>query len=132
MYRLVYISTPKPGLRSDDVAGILAASRKNNVENAVTGLLVQDERRFLQYLEGEQTQVDETFARIATDTRHSAIIPLKIGYIGRRQFPNWGMASKTINSPGSLRQAVAEMTGGCDPEVADELLRFADARDRAA
>lgn len=132
MYRLIYISTPKPEIGQADVDGILAASRKNNAHNEITGLLIQDQRRFLQYLEGKQDQVEATFARISCDTRHLAIIPLKMGYIGRRQFPDWAMASKYVDSENSLVDAVSTLTQDCDADVSADLLRFAAARDRAA
>ncbi|MEP3227542.1 MAG: BLUF domain-containing protein [Parasphingorhabdus sp.] len=132
MYRLVYISTPKPDISRTDVEHILKAGRKNNAKNGITGLLIQDRRRFLQYLEGEAAQVEETFARIASDSRHSAVIQLKVGYIGRRQFPNWEMASKYIDDVDSLLPVVTDMVKNCDRDVAQELMNFAEARDRAA
>lgn len=132
MYRLVYISTPKPDISRADVANILRAGRKNNVVNGITGLLIQDRRRFLQYLEGEEDKVEQTFARISNDRRHSTVIPLKSGYIGRRQFPSWEMASKYVDADASLLSAVKDLVKDCDRDVASELMRFAEARDRAA
>ncbi len=132
MYRLVYISTPRPDISRAEVASILRAGRKNNVKNGITGLLIQDRRRFLQYLEGSQDKVEETFARISNDRRHSAIVLLKHGYIGRRQFPKWEMASKYVDADASLLPAVTDLVKDCDRDVASELMRFAEARDRAA
>lgn len=132
MFRLIYISTPKIGIGPDEVAGILEASRKNNPNNGITGLLIQDQRRFMQYLEGEQEKVEETFARISCDPRHSAVIPLKIGYVARRQFPDWAMASKHVDRKNSLSEAVTELVQNCDKDISTELLSFAQARDRAA
>lgn len=132
MYRLVYISTPKPDISRADVASILRAGRKNNIENDITGLLIQDRRRFLQYLEGDEEKVEQTFARISNDRRHSTIIPLKSGYIFRRQFPKWEMASKYVDADSTLLSAVKDLITGCDRDVASELMSFAEARDRAA
>lgn len=132
MYRLVYISTPKPDIGPTEVARILRTGRKNNVRNGITGLLIQDPGRFLQYLEGTEEQVEQTFARISNDRRHSAIVMLKSGYIGRRQFPKWEMASKCIDGETSLLSAVKGLVKDCDRDVAAELMSFAEARDRAA
>ncbi len=132
MFRLIYISTPKPEIRQADVAGILDSSRKNNSSIGITGLLIQDHRRFMQYLEGEQSKVEETFARISSDPRHFAVIPLKMGFIGRRQFPDWAMASKQVGRGNSLTDTVTKLVHGCDRDVSAELLSFAAARDRAA
>ncbi|WP_417621731.1 BLUF domain-containing protein [Parasphingorhabdus sp.] len=131
MYRLVYISTPKRALGSDELLTILAAATKNNRRNEITGILIQDHKRFLQYLEGSEDKVEETFARISADPRHFAISRLKSGSIERRQFPGWSMASKTVDQCNSLRDAVSELVKDCDRDVAAELLSFAEARDRA-
>ena len=132
MYRLVYMSTPKRSLSSAEISGILAAATRNNGRNEITGILIQDRKRFLQYLEGNQQKVEETFARISMDSRHHAIFRLKSGIIDRRQFPGWSMASKTVDEDRSLTDAVKELVQNCAREVATELLNFAEARDRAA
>ncbi len=131
MYRLVYMSTPTRSLSDEEISAILAAATRNNGRNGITGILIQDGKRFLQYLEGSQDKVEETFARIASDSRHHAIFRLKSGIIDRRQFPGWNMASKTVDESRSLTDAVRELVNDCDREVAAELLNFAEARDRA-
>lgn len=131
MYRLVYMSTPTRSLSDEEISAILAAATRNNGRNGITGILIQDGKRFLQYLEGSQDKVEETFARIASDSRHHAIFRLKSGIIDRRQFPGWNMASKTVDKSRSLTDAVRELVNDCDREVAAELLNFAEARDRA-
>ena len=132
MYRLVYMSTPKRSLSSAEIGTILAAAKKNNGHNGITGILIQDRKRFLQYLEGSEDKVEQTFARIASDSRHHAIFRLKSGLIVRRQFPGWNMASKIVDEKRSLTDVVREIVKDCDRDVAAELLKFADARDRAA
>lgn len=132
MYRLVYMSTPKRSLSSAEIGTILAAAKKNNGHNGITGILIQDRKRFLQYLEGSEDKVEQTFARIASDSRHHAIFRLKSGLIVRRQFPGWNMASKIVDKKRSLTDVVRELVKDCDRDVAAELLKFADARDRAA
>ena len=131
MYRLVYMSTPRHPLPREELNAILAAATKNNNRNGITGILIQDQKRFLQYLEGDEARVEETFARISMDKRHHAIFRLKSGAIIRRQFPGWSMASKTVGHGSSLTSAVGELVKGCDRDVAEELLSFAAARDRA-
>lgn len=131
MYRLVYMSTPKRPLSREDLDAMLAAATRNNNRNGITGILIQDHKRFLQYLEGNEGRVEETFARISLDKRHHAIFRLKSGVIVRRQFPGWSMASKTVNQDGSLTNVVRELVKDCDRDVAEELLNFAAARDRA-
>ncbi len=131
MYRLVYMSTPRHPLPREELNAILAAATKNNNRNGITGILIQDQKRFLQYLEGDEARVEETFARISMDKRHHAIFRLKSGAIIRRQFPGWSMASKTVDHGSGLTSAVGELVKGCDRDLAEELLSFAAARDRA-
>lgn len=132
MYRLVYMSTPRQSLSPAELRAILVAATRNNHRNDITGILIQDRRRFLQYLEGREDKVEETFARISADPRHHAIFRLKSGVIGRRQFPRWSMASRTVDEHLSLTDLVKELVEGCDRDIAEDLLNFAQARDRAA
>ena len=132
MYRLVYMSRPTREMDGDEADDLLHRAKNNNDRNGITGILIHDRRRYYQYLEGEEAQVEATFARISLDKRHQAIIRLKSGTINRRQFPEWAMASKIVTSDESLRASVERLVQNCDHEVAAELLKFAEARDRAA
>ncbi len=94
METLVYASaatTTAP--RLDD---ILAASRRNNAQNGLTGLLLFAEGNFIQALEGPKEALDATFARISNDRRHKLIMELYRAPIDRRNFPNWSMGARTI------------------------------------
>ncbi len=132
MYRLVYMSRPTREMGDEEIDDLLRRAKKNNDRNGVTGILIHDRKRYYQYLEGDEAEVEATFARIAMDRRHQAVIRLKSGTINRRQFPDWSMAAKTVTGNESLKASVARVVQNCDPEVADELLNFAEARDRAA
>lgn len=132
MYCLVYMSRPTREMGDDEIEDLLRRAKKNNDRNGITGILIHDRKRYYQYLEGEEDQVEATFARISLDSRHQAIIRLKSGTVNRRQFPDWSMAAKTVTNEESLKASVARVVQSCDPEVADELLNFAEARDRAA
>ncbi|ATW04830.1 BLUF domain-containing protein [Sphingorhabdus sp. YGSMI21] len=132
MYCLVYMSRPTREMSGDETEDLLRRAKNNNDRNGITGILIHDRRRNYQYLEGGEAEVEATFARIATDRRHQAIIRLKSGTIGRRQFPEWAMASKTVAANESLRDSVERLVRHCDEQLATELLNFAEARDRAA
>lgn len=131
MYRLVYMSRPTREMDGHELDGLLRRAKINNGRDGITGILIHDRRRYLQYLEGEEAKVEATFARISIDRRHQAIIRLHSGTTDRRQFPGWALASKMSAEGGSLKDAVERLVQNCDPEVADELLKFAKARDRA-
>ena len=132
MYCLVYMSSPTHEMGEGEAQDLLRRAKINNDRDGITGILIHDRRRYLQYLEGEEARVETTFARIAMDPRHRAIIRLHGGTITRRQFPGWAMTSSVTAKAGCLRASVERMVQNCDREVAEELLKFAEARDRAA
>ncbi len=132
MYCLVYMSSPSREMNRVEVQALLRRAKHNNDRDGITGILIHDSRRYLQYLEGGQAEVEATFARISVDRRHHAIMRLHGLTISRRQFPGWAMASKIAGEGDSLKASVERLTQQCDLEVADKLLRFAEARDRAA
>lgn len=92
MIQIVYISTAR-GAVGHERANILAASRRNNARNGITGLLFDDGVRFLQVLEGDAEKVDATFQRIKADPRHRAVVVLSRRPIDAREFGDWAMAS---------------------------------------
>lgn len=131
MFQLVYVSSAAPGFDADP-AEILATSRANNARAGITGLLYSDGRRFLQVLEGEQTAVDATFARIAADPRHRALVILSRRPIEVREFGDWAMAH---HMPGTdadrFIETVETLVAGASPDVRATFEGFAKLR-RAA
>jgi len=107
MIQLTYISTATPAYHPVDVDAVLAASRRNNGRDAITGILVHDRRRFLQVLEGPETAVNRTFDRIRADPRHRAVVVLARRDLAAREFGDWAMAS----------EAVADVEEGADLEA---------------
>jgi len=132
LYCLVYMSSPSHEMNPVEVQALLRRAKHNNDRDDITGILIHDRRRYLQYLEGGQAEVEATFARISADPRHYAILRLHGLTIARRQFPGWAMASKISRPDDSLKSCVERLTQDCDAQVADQLLKFAEARDRAA
>ncbi len=112
MLQLVYISTSREPLTDSLLDDILATSRRNNERAGVSGLLVAGGRRFLQALEGPAAAVLTTYARIAADPRHFAVVQLSCKEVAERQFGAWAMA----------HQAGGEVRGGGDLKATVETL----------
>ena len=94
MRQLLYISSSHPrGVRCE-VDAILNQSQRNNRAAGVTGLLWTDGVRFLQVLEGDSDAVEATYARIAADPRHAAIVVLADRTVTAREFGDWSMARR--------------------------------------
>ncbi len=70
---------------------ILAACKKHNSKNKVTGFLHREGDFFLQYLEGPLLAVEDTMQRIGKDSRHKDVEILDTGPLDHRRFPDWQM-----------------------------------------
>ncbi|MEQ9315700.1 MAG: BLUF domain-containing protein [Henriciella sp.] len=92
MKRIIYISSARHNLKPPHINDILAASRENNRRDQITGLLVYHEGVFLQVLEGATDQVQQVYARIARDWRHTDCRVLFDEPIVERAFAEWSMA----------------------------------------
>ena len=129
MLQLVYISS------AVDTAGttaILAASRRNNARDGITGLLYADGVRFLQALEGPPEAVEPTFERIRADPRHRAIVLLSRRTIESREFGLWDMAQRSpADSGDAFLRRLDRLIADTSPDVRGTFEGFAKVR-RAA
>ena len=96
LHRVLYCSRNlipgDPGTVAAHVRGILAASRRNNARDGITGALLFSEGCFAQVLEGPLHAVESAFERIQCDERHSDVTVLQSGPATARDFPDWSMA----------------------------------------
>jgi Sensors of blue-light using FAD len=130
-YRLLYISTARKDFNAADLDTIMKTAQKRNRLDKITGLLVFDGRRFLQYLEGEECAVRTTFARIELDLRHYAVVVLKKTQSTVRQFSDWDMAYRQSDTPGAFDTQVKQvisLTENCDSLTVADLVGFTQKR----
>lgn len=99
MFFLVYISSATQPFSVDDLSTLLAVSRKNNAELGITGMLLYKDGNFMQVLEGDERTVRALYEKIGVDPRHSGEITLQQGFVDERQFPDWSMGFRDLNSP---------------------------------
>lgn len=92
LYHLIY--TSKPAVRAGEkiLLEILEESQNGNFKNRISGLLVFHRGRFIQLLEGRESDVKELFAIIQRDRRHTDIEIVCEGSSPTRAFPTWIMA----------------------------------------
>lgn len=98
VYYYVYASSAAIPFSKEMLLELLAKSRRNNSALDVTGMLLFKGGNFLQALEGEESAVQKTFAKIAADTRHRGIIKLLQGKADSRSFKDWSMAFRDLDS----------------------------------
>jgi hypothetical protein len=127
MFRLLYISTVRKDFDHRLLEDILAKSRRANRANGLTGLLLFDGNRFLQYLEGDETVVRAVYGKIKNDPRHFAVVTLRESSGEKRQFSQWDMARFSKISPAEFDEQVERVSSfveNCDVLTAAELKGF--------
>ena len=97
MHYLIYISTAVNLLTDEELKEILISSRKNNSAKNISGLLLYADGVFLQLLEGEKIDVEQTYKKIENDLRHKKITILVKGEHDNRAFPDWSMGYSVAN-----------------------------------
>lgn len=96
---LVYVSSARQPFSTADLSALLRQTRRNNLRDSITGMLLYASGNFLQVLEGDAARIAAAFERIRYDQRHKGILVLWQGAQLERQFPDWSMA---FNSQDSL------------------------------
>ena len=115
MNYLIYISTAIRLFNDDELKEILMKSQENNLKNGLTGMLLYAEGSFVQLLEGEADQLNETYEKIKADKRHKNLSKLDEGKTDSRSFPEWTMGYKLI-TPTDM----SEFKGYVDASVAKQ------------
>lgn len=82
-----------------DVASLLREAQMRNINRNVTGLLLQIDNRFVQYLEGPKEALLDLKERIAADSRHRQFELLFEGPIRERLFHDSSMAFSDLSGP---------------------------------
>jgi hypothetical protein len=93
---VVYRSVRSAGTAEVDLAALLEAARRANRASGVTGMLLTQDGRFLQALEGPEPVVRRLLASIARDPRHEQVTVLADEIVRARRFPDWAMAEGDI------------------------------------
>ncbi|MES9027871.1 BLUF domain-containing protein [Stenotrophomonas sp. BSUC-16] len=88
---IAYASEAIPGLSMDHVDDLAKAAAGFNFEACVTGVLLYDGLRFLQYIEGPEDSINVVYSRILSARSHRELIELGRGRVSGRFFPDWSM-----------------------------------------
>nr|WP_258009379.1 BLUF domain-containing protein [Stenotrophomonas maltophilia] len=88
---IAYASEAIPGLSMDHVDDLAWAAAGFNFESGVTGVLLYDGLRFLQYIEGREDSINVVYSRILSARSHRELIELGRGRVSGRFFPDWSM-----------------------------------------
>jgi len=92
LHHLIYISRSVDHFDDTLLLNLLSSARKRNLQNQITGLLLYDDKTFVQYIEGPKQPLNQLMATISRDPRHTVMAyllrePSEEG----RLFPDWSM-----------------------------------------
>jgi len=98
MIQLVYVSSATEPFTAQQLVELLKKARDKNASQGITGMLLYKDGNFMQVLEGEEDQVRPLYQTICADPRHHGEIVLLEEPITERQFSEWSMAFRDLNS----------------------------------
>jgi len=126
LHAVAYVSDAIEGIETSDIDQILQAAVGFNKVAGVTGVLMFDGQRFLQYFEGPEDGVDSVFQRVFNARIHTNLRELARGPVDARHFPRWTMASAAVDPTALARIADAPWQGFQSRPVAggDTLVGF--------
>jgi Sensors of blue-light using FAD len=98
MYHLVYTSHAKIPFSEPELLDLLRQSRDRNKEYNITGILLYVQGKFMQVLEGKKAFVEEIYASILNDPRHTRVTMILEGDSPKRIFKGWSMGFKKLSN----------------------------------
>lgn len=97
LYSLIYTSVRSASCTEKEIEKILDSCKKNNPGKHITGVLLYSNKRFIQYIEGNEKEITALYELILSDKRHSGIMKRAFLPIQERLFPSWHMGYKDID-----------------------------------
>ena len=96
--QLVYVSHRSKDCNDEDIQFILESCKRNNPSLGITGVLLYDERKFIQLVEGEKESILSLYGKIKKDMRHQNCVMISFSEIESKSFPAWHMGCKEVRS----------------------------------
>ena len=97
MRRIIYCSQATSDVSPAELGALLELSRSNNQAAGLSGMLLYSSQSFLQVLEGQEEQLQTTYARILTDDRHTRLRMLLNAEVAAPMFPDWTMGFEHVD-----------------------------------
>ncbi len=95
---IVYASRLAADTNPERFARLLADAARFNRLAGVTGVLLFDGARFLQYIEGPEDGIASVYPRITSSSSHLGVVELARGPVCSRLFPNWVMHDVAVDA----------------------------------
>lgn len=97
LIHLVYISAASHAMSDDDLLQLLEQSRRRNIRQNITGMLLYKDGFFMQVLEGEAADVDDIYGAILRDERNVGPYLIEREPIAARDFRGWAMGFRNLS-----------------------------------
>ena len=121
LFHCIYTSVQTRPLPPAEVSALVTHSRQKNLRNHLTGILLHVGETFFQVLEGEQDTIEQLYAQILQDPRHTRITRIIFEPIARRYFQDSDMTLAAI-SPLEL----SNLLEAADPDRVEQVLADLD------
>lgn len=108
---IAYCSDLAVGVTVAEIDALVRDAAHHNRLSGVTGVLICDGFRFLQYIEGPEDGIGLVYSRVTNSRRHTNVIELARGQGGVRRFPHWSMHWIPVEQHELHAAAVADWTG---------------------
>lgn len=97
MIYLIYRSIATAVPDESSLVALLEHARRSNAERGITGMLLYQNGRYMQMLEGEDAAVRDLYARISADRRHRDVRLVASGELPKRHFSDWSMGFRNMD-----------------------------------
>lgn len=91
LVQLVYASRMPAPMPLPEILSIIKAAQRKNTLMAITGVMTFSQDAFLQVLEGPRGAVNQLYAKLMADPRHSDLTLLGYEHVSGRRFAEWSM-----------------------------------------
>lgn len=92
MKSLIYLSLSRKEFSDSELVELAKISANKNAAVGITGFLCYQNGRFIQYIEGDEDEINLLMSKIRQDKRHKILTELKSFELVKKRFPTWGMA----------------------------------------
>ncbi|MCR8713420.1 BLUF domain-containing protein [Stenotrophomonas indicatrix] len=105
------IAASRLGQTGGKLCEIVDDAARFNRNAGVTGVLLFDGARFVQYMEGPDDGLLVAYSRVLGASSHCGVIELQRGRVGQRRLPFWPMRWLPVEPTELRRMAGADWTG---------------------
>jgi hypothetical protein len=117
--RVAYTSLAALDLSEEQLLEIQRVARDLNGIDGISGLLIFDGTRFLQWIEGPPEAIDDLLERLRRDPRHSAFEIREEGRAEERLFGEWTM--EMVQVSGRFLTARSDLAAGLPAGLPDHV-----------